>query len=314
MKIGYFGTPKHALDLLKELVGSKHEVVFLVTNPDKPKGRSREPVPSEIKEFAISHNIPVFQPASLKDPVLQAELNSIESDLHLVYAYGSIIPEEIYKTPKLGSINIHGSLLPKYRGASPVQTSLLNGDSIGGLTIQFLAREVDSGNIILKKEFPLDINDTTGQVLDKITQEGKLALFSLLDNSSQGFTSEVQNHSLASFCKKIKPEDRILDWNKSAFENHNKIRALNPNPYAYTHFKEKRILILESYIPTDDTYLSNGSEKPGMLLLPNKKSLFVFCGDKKMIGITKVQPEGKKPMSIIDFINGNKPLESEKFN
>jgi methionyl-tRNA formyltransferase len=314
MKIGYFGTPKHALDLLKELAESEHEIVFIVTNPDKPKGRNRSPVPSEIKEYALSKNITVFQPNSLKDSDLQSQLNSIECDLHLVYAYGSIIPEEIYKIPKLGSINIHGSLLPKYRGASPVQTSILNGDSIGGLTIQFLAKEVDSGDIIIKKEFPIGINDTSGQILDKITEEGLAALLSLLEYHKEGFPSQPQDHSLASFCKKIKPEDRIIDWNKTAFEIHNQIRALNPNPYAYTDFKGKKILILESILPSEETTELLPSEKPGTIYLPNKKSLFVFCGDKKMIAITKVHPEGKKPMSIIDFINGNKPLESEKFN
>jgi methionyl-tRNA formyltransferase len=312
MKIGYFGTPSHARDLLERLYNSDNEISFVVTNPDKPKGRDRKPMPSEVKQFALDHAIPIFQPMSWKDQSTIESILSIPCDVHIVYAYGSIIPESIYKFPRLGSINLHGSLLPKYRGASPVQSAIINGDSTTGFSIQFLAKDVDAGDIILQKEFSISEQDTTGSILNRITEEGGDSILTLLKNFPQGFNSIQQDSAQASHCKKLLADDRCINWNRSSLEIHNQIRAFFPQPLCYSTFREKRIIIRESYLPKDE--FPESDLPAGTIFIPNKKSLFVICGDKKMIAIIRIQPEGKKDMHISDFINGLKPLEREKFH
>ncbi len=312
MRIGYFGTPSHAKELLERLYKSENEISFVVTNPDKPKGRDRKPMPSEVKKFALDHSIPIFQPMNWKDKSTIESILSIPCDIHIVYAYGSIIPELIYKSPRLGSINLHGSLLPKYRGASPVQTAIINGETSTGLSIQFLAKDVDAGDIIHQKEFTITEQDTTGSILSRITEDGGTEILNLIKNFPQGFNSIQQDSSQASHCKKLLPEDRCINWNRSSFEIHNQIRAFFPQPLCFSSFREKRIILWESYLPKDE--FPESDLPPGTIFIPNKKSLFVICGDKKMIGIIRIQPEGKKDMLVNDFINGLKPQEREMFH
>lgn len=329
MRIGFFGTPEHAKELLDVLVQAGIGIGFVVTNPDKPQGRKKEMTPSPVKTYAVEKGIPVFQPAHWRDEALVRALLEIPVSAHIVYAYGKIIPESIFSSPIYGSINLHGSLLPKYRGASPVQTALLQGEKSTGFSIQFLSREVDSGAILYSEEFPIEDGDNTGSLLKKITLQGGKAILDLLQNPSvwKG-QARVQDSSQASFCKKIESADRVLDFNQPARKVHNHVRALFPNPVCYTGFRGKRILIRETFLPTDidlawDEIQGKPGDKksdglplgvPGTLVRSGKKSLFVICGDKNMIGIRELQPEGKKPMAAQDFLNGFPALEGEMFS
>ncbi|WCL47917.1 methionyl-tRNA formyltransferase [Leptospira sp. GIMC2001] len=313
MKIGFFGTPEHAKDLLKILKDHGNEIGFVVTNPDKPQGRKKELVPSPVKKYALENGIPVFQPIKIKqEPAIQ-EILSIAVDIHIVYAYGSIIPEIIFTSPKFGSMNLHGSLLPELRGASPVQSAILLGYKKTGFTIQYLANEVDSGDIIAQEEFEISDSDTTDILLNRITDLGGKAILRILEeiNQTQKPSSSIpQDNSKATFCGKFKSEDRLLDFTQSAESIHNRIRAFYPNPIAMSGFRGKKILIHKSYLEKDTTVDS----PPGTVYLKDKKSLFVICGDKKMIGIGEIQPEGKKPMAVSEFLNGINFLEGERFD
>lgn len=314
MKVGFFGTPEHARDLLKLILEAGHQVVFVVTNPDKPQGRKRELSPSPVKALALENEIPVFQPSNWKNEEDRNSVINSHTDIHIVYAYGKIIPEAIFQSPRLGSINLHGSLLPEFRGASPVQAAILSGKDHTGFTIQFLAKEVDSGAILVAQEFPIELEDTTGSILEKITDLGSKAILEIL---KKGYLPPAipQDHQDASFCQKILSEDRIIDFSQPARMVHDRIRALYPNPIAYSHFRGKKIQIHSSYLPPDELEIPvlSGEQIPGRLIPIGKKSLFVICGDKKMIGIRELQPEGKKPMLAQDFLNGFSSLEGEFF-
>jgi methionyl-tRNA formyltransferase len=310
MNIGFFGTPEHSKILLEKILSSGHSVSFVVTNPDKPQGRKKILTPSPVKSFALEKGIPVLQPIKLRSPEAIEEVLQYSVDINIVYAYGSIIPKEIFEFPRLKSINLHGSVLPEYRGASPVQTALLDGKNETGFSIQFVAEAVDSGDVIYSESFPVEDRDTSGSLLEKITDRGSVAILKLLENENWE-QAKPQDSAFATHCKKIQANDRILDFTQSAKEVHDRVRALNPNPIAYTNFREKRINIIRTTLVEEKNLsedvriqIQEASFKIGELFRPEKKSLFVICGDKKMISIEELQPEGKKVMKIQDFLNG----------
>ncbi|MCB1159027.1 MAG: methionyl-tRNA formyltransferase, partial [Leptospiraceae bacterium] len=229
--------------------------------------------------------------------------------LFVVFAFGGILPEDIFEYPSGGSINLHGSLLPEYRGASPVQAALLDGKTETGYSIQYLARDVDSGDVITSEVIPILDNDNSETLLKRITEKGSEAILKLLKNPVNGrYPAKPQDHEKASHCKKIKPEDRKLDFSGSALSLHNRIRAFAPEKTCYFLFRNKRINIYESML------LSEKPEglKTGELFCPDKKTLAITCGDGNLLSLIKIQPENKNPMQTLDFINGFKPQTGEK--
>lgn len=319
LKIGYFGSPEHSKKLLEILINEGCLISFVVTNIDKPVGRKQILSPTPVKVLADENQIPVFQSPKLRTDIeVQNKILEIECDLHIVYAYGSIIPSSLFGSPKYGSINLHGSVLPKYRGASPVQSSLLNGDLETGFTIQYLAEEVDSGDILSKFTFPIGLTDTTGTLLSKITDLGGkelLRLVRIMEEKKTKLPATPQIASEATHCRKIKAEDRPIDWTRSSVSIHNQIRALNPDPFAYTHFREKKILILSSFLPDPNSEVVAVPEgaKPGSFFLHGKKRLFCLCGDGNLLGIESLIPEGKKAMFGFEFFNGARAAFGENF-
>ncbi|TGN18524.1 methionyl-tRNA formyltransferase [Leptospira idonii] len=314
VSIGFFGSPSHARDLLKTLFESGIKIDFVVTNIDKPAGRKKELTPTPVKVFAEENSLPVIQSERLRtDAAAQEKINSYPAQIHIVYAYGSIVPEAVFLHPKYGSINLHGSLLPKFRGASPVQSFLLGGEKNTGYTIQFLAKEVDSGDIISQEEWETSSEDTTESLLSEITKKGSVRLLQLLSElEANGLKGTPQNHSLATHCKKMTAEDRPIHWERSAYEIHNRIRALYPDPLAFTEFRGKRVILNRSFY-SPETKAPEGEWSPGSFFLGEKKRLFCVCGDGNLIGIETVQPEGKKPMSGFDFFNGARVSSGERF-
>jgi len=313
ISIGYFGSPHFSATLLEDIIRAGIKVDFVVTNIDKPVGRKRELTGTPVKQVALKHGIPILQSERLRmDEDVQRQIISFPSSLHIVFAYGSIIPENVFTAPKFGSINLHGSLLPKFRGASPVQSFLLSGEKETGYTIQYLAKTVDSGDIIYLEKWESHIDDTTESLLAEITEKGSRKIISLINSlTNQAFQRHPQNHAEATHCKKITAEDRPVNWKASALSIHNQIRALFPDPLAFAMFREKRVILLKSSLAENSDSKSTGNA--GSFFLGEKKRLFCVCGDGNLLGIEQLQPEGKKPMSGFDFFNGARALPDETF-
>ncbi|EKO35406.1 methionyl-tRNA formyltransferase [Leptospira santarosai] len=314
MKLGYFGTPEHSAKLLKALIDSDlAEVLFVVTNPDRPKGRSKTPEAGPVKKIALEHRLPVFQYESIKKEKEKAlsDFGSFPADLYVVFAYGSILPKEVYDRPPLSSINLHGSLLPDLRGASPVQTALWKGYDTSGITIQYIGEKMDEGDILLTREVDISPEDNTGTLMNKITDVGIESVLRLLKTyDGKPFPAIPQDHGKATYCGKIKSEDRILHWSFGAEELHNRIRALYPDAIATTRFREKRIGILRTRL---SSLPAESNPEPGKLKRLDKKGLLTQCGDGRFLEILELQPENKNRMSASDFLNGFRIQEGETF-
>lgn len=313
MKIAFFGTPEHSAKLFQSLLETQGiEVLFAVTNPDRPKGRSKTPVFSPVKQAALEKGLPVFQFESIKkekDKALE-EFARYPAELYLVFAYGSILPKEVFEFPRFGTINLHGSLLPDLRGASPVQTALWKGYDKTGISIQYIGEKMDEGDIIQEAEIPISLQDNTGTLMDRITELGTEHLGKLLAGPrTSPFVSRPQDPSLATYCTKIKPEDRILDFKISAREVHDRIRALAPEPGAVCRFRDKRFVLHQ----TRWTGEREDRVLPGKLKRMDRKTLLFQCGDGLFLEILSLQPENKNRMSASDFLNGFRITEEDRF-
>lgn len=309
MKIGYFGTPEHSAKLLKSLYDRGHEILFVVTNMDKPQGRDRKLSFSPVKMMANQFNIPVLQFPNLKDDLAFKEITSFKAEIYMVYAYGSIIPSRIFLHPPAKTINLHGSILPEFRGASPIQAAILNGKKETGITLQYITEQLDAGDIISICKILIKEDDTFGTLLEKLTDLGIEEILKILDTySGVEFPSLPQDHSKASFCKKIKPEERKLDFSEPDTDLHNKIRAFNPGNICFTSFREKRLNVYK-------TQLSNfTSEDPvASIQVLDKKTFGVVCGNKKVLVMDEIQFENKKIIKGSDFINGSRPNNGDLF-
>ena len=277
MKIVFMGTPEFAESSLAALLSSRHQVIGVFTQPDKPKGRGYKLVPPPVKELAMAHSIPVYQPQKMRDGEALSILQELQPDLIAVVAYGKILPKEILELPKYGCINVHGSLLPKYRGAGPIQWSVINGEPVTGVTTMYMGEGLDTGDMILKKETPIGENETYGELHDRLKEIGAQAL---LD-------------------KKIAK----LDFTKPAAELHNLIRGLSPWPVAHTTCNGK-LLKVHRAILHDRDGSSGGGNNPGAVI--DRKKLIVACGQGSL-ELLEVQLEGGKRMSGEDFLRGRKP-------
>ncbi|TGL59429.1 methionyl-tRNA formyltransferase [Leptospira sarikeiensis] len=313
MKIAFFGTPEPSAKLLEALLKeSGIQVQFVVTNPDRPKGRSKTLVPSPVKEAALAANLPVFQFESIKKEKENAleQFSKFDAQLYVVFAYGSILPKEVFSSPKFGSINLHGSILPDLRGASPVQTSLWKGYTKSGISIQHLGEKMDEGDIIKIQEVEIDLEDDTGTLMEKITQAGIESVIPLLKgNREKAFEAIPQDHSKATYCTKIQAEDRVLDLKLPAIDLHNRIRALSPDLGGYCRFREKRMVLWKTR-PSD---FSDGKIEPGRLKRMDKKALLFQCGDGRFLEILSVQPENKNRITVADFLNGFRISDEDRF-
>jgi methionyl-tRNA formyltransferase len=307
MKIGFFGTPELAKTVIAELYG-KFQISFAVTMPDKPQGRSKKLIPTPVKEFAEEHKIPLFQPITLKDYQFITSIQEYEADIFVVFAYGRIIPRSVFDMPRLKTINMHPSLLPKYRGAAPIPWAVINGETVTGVTIQLIDEELDSGDIVLQKNFEISSNDTTDDLNKTAINIGasllKEAVIGLNDGS---LTPIKQDHDKATYCGKITRDTSQIDWLKSAAEIHNLIRGLNPKPIAWTTFRENELKIYKSKV-FDETIGQN--LKPGELYKLGKKRLLIGTGNG-LLEILNLQPSTKKIMDAPSFLNGARLTEGE---
>ncbi len=299
MRIVFMGTPDFSVECLKALVASEHEIVGVFCQPDKPVGRKQILTPPDVKVEALMHGLDVFQPVSLKNGKGVEILELLKPDLVVVVAYGKILPDDFLSFPKYGCINVHASILPKYRGASPIHYAVLNGDKITGVTVQQMDSGIDTGDILNIKECEIGINDTTEYMYEVLAPLGAEALMETIKMIENGEIKPVkQNESEATHVGLLTKEMSGIDWTASAFSVHNKIRGLYSWPGASAKLNGKTLKIHSSVLCD-----KKGNNIPGEIVDSNGK-LVVCCGDNNTIELKSVQLEGKKRMETTDFLNG----------
>ena len=297
MKIVFMGTPDFSLPSLKILLESKHKILAVVSQPDKERGRGKKVSFTPVKQFAVENNIPVYQPEKLKDnEVFVEQMKALQPDLFVVVAF-RILPKEVFEIPKFGSFNLHGSYLPKYRGAAPIQWALINGETETGLTTFKLAEKVDTGNIYLQQKLEIYPEDNIETLHDRMSKLGaKLVLDTVNLIESGNYELKQQDDLLASPAPKITKEICLIDWNKSAKYIHNLVRGLSPHPAAYFNYNNKVIKIYKTEIVKDINLKPSEFHQ-------NKTELIIGCG-KNALRILEIQQEGKKRMGIEEFLRG----------
>jgi len=301
-RIVFMGTPDFAVPCLERLISLGCSVVGVFTQPDKPKGRGYKLTPPPVKELALSAGIPVFQPEKMRDGTACAMLRELAPELIVVVAYGKILPKEILDIPRLGCINIHGSLLPKYRGAAPIQWSVINGERVTGVTSMKLDEGMDTGDMLLKLETEISPDETAGELFERLAELGADCLEQTLGLFDGGIPEGVkQDEALATYAPMLKKEDGAVDFTLPAQRLHDLIRGTSPWPAAYTTLDGARLKLLGSRV-------TDGEGMPGELL--DGKKLILACGEGALL-ITEVQPDGGKRMGAEDFLRG-KRLEKGK--
>ena len=306
MKVIFMGTPDFARSALEAVLKAGHEVVLVVTQPDKPKGRSDKLQISDVKACALEHGLKIFQPEKIRMEENVEFLKSFDADIYVVAAFGQIVSQEILDIPKYGCINIHASLLPKYRGASPIQQAILDGEKVTGITIQQMNIGVDTGDILLQKEYEIAADETGGTLFDRLSLLGAQSIVEALNEIEKGsLTPTAQDESKATKCKKLTKEMGLIDWSEDAVKIERYIRGLNPWPSAYTYLSGKQLKIWKAAV-TDC-----GKTDCGKIVRVDKDSFTVSCG-QKALEITEVQIEGKKRMEVSAFLLGNRLTEGDR--
>ena len=302
MKIVFMGTPIYAASVLEDLISSKHDIVGILTKPDSPNGRSKKLISSPVKQVALTHKIPLFQPDTLKnnDEITNA-LKNLGAEVGVVVAYGLILPEFILSSFPLGCLNIHPSLLPKYRGSSPVSTCILNGDTVTGISIIKLESGIDSGPIFAQKKVPIEEMEKCGPLTNRLFNISSLILIDVINKiGSGGMTLKKQYEKEATYTKKLERADGLINWKDSANKISNMVRAYDPWPGAHTVLNNKKLRVIESEVMLNTEFIQPFI--PGEVLV--NKDIIVGTGNG-VIKLIKVQPEGKSVMSAKDFSNGN---------
>lgn len=308
MKLIFFGTPDFAVFTLQALYESRHEVKLVVTQPDRPRGRGQRVQPTPVKLFAQNHDIPVLQPEILPDLEINRVLQTIKPDALIIVAYGQKIPEELLRSTPFGPINLHGSLLPKYRGAAPMQRAILEGESVTGVTTMLMNEGWDTGDMLLKKETAIEPDDNLGTIHDRLASIGAGLILDTLDGLESGKVLPIpQDDAFATKALKIKEEERWIDWTRSSWEIHNRIRALDPMPGALTKRGGQTLRIWRSVWRKH----TNGSTRnilPGEVVAKEKgQGLWLGTGDDPLL-ITEIQEEGGKRLPVSAYLSGH-PVE-----
>lgn len=302
MKILFMGTPDFALPSLRALYEAGEEIIGVVTQPDKPKGRGYTLTPSPIKVYALEKGLPVYQPTTLKGDDFATLLASLDPEMIVVVAFGKILPKNVLDYPKYGCINVHGSLLPKYRGAAPMQRAIMEGEAVTGITTMYMADGIDTGDMLLLRELPIGENDNFEDVHDGLAALGARTLLETVEGLKNGTLDRIkQDDSLSTYAAKIEKEDCLIDFSMDARTLHNRIRGLSPIPLAFTHTPDGKLLKVTKtrLVSEEDT------GKPFGTVLSLDGEIVVACG-RGTLAILGVLPEGKGRMSAADFIRGRK--------
>lgn len=301
MRIVFMGTPDFAAASLKKLIDEKRDVVGVFTQPDKPKGRGMELAASPVKVLALENGIPVYQPVKMRDGTTLEMIKALEPDILVVVAYGRILPDDILAVPEYGAINVHGSLLPKYRGAAPIQWSVLNGDKITGVTTMYLAHDMDAGDVIYKAETEIGEYETTGELFDRLMDMGAELLIKTLDDIESGTAPRTpQDHSQATYVGMLDKSICPIDWNNTPRMVLKHIYGLQPWPVATMELDGTVYRVFGA------EYTNNKcSAEPGMVVGADKNGIEIACADGETLLITELQAPGKKRMKAADFLRGH---------
>ncbi len=314
MRIVFMGTPDFAVPALKALAESdRHQVTLVVTQPDRPKGRSGKPAPSDVKKCALEYEIPVFQPEKIREKEATDRLHEEKADIFVVAAFGQILPKEILEMPRYGCVNIHGSLLPRYRGAAPIQWAVLNGEKEAGNTIMQMNEGLDTGDILTQEPVPLDERETAGSLYEKLSQMGGSLLLKTLDLLEKGEVTPVpQDDAKSCYAKMLRKEMGQIDWNKSAEAIGRLVRGMNPWPSAYTHWNGKLLKIwMAAPVSEKDSEALGGDAaakgapdvQPGTVVTAARDRLWIQTGNG-LLALEDLQLEGKKRMPAAAFLMG----------
>ena len=305
MRVVFMGTPDFAVPSLQILLDHGYEVCAVYTQPDKPKGRGHKLQPPPVKELALQHQIPVFQPATLRKEEVQAEIRSWNPDVIVVVAYGKLLPKAVLDAPKLGCVNVHGSLLPQYRGAAPIQWTVLNGDKVAGVTTMFMAEGMDTGDMLLKAETPVGEEETSGQLFDRLKDLGADLLLETLQGLEVGTLTPVpQDEAQATRAPMLSKELSQVDWTKSAQQVHDLIRGLNPLPSAVSYLDGRKLKLHASRV-------REGSGEAGKAFAQDG-ALWVYCG-QGALELTEIQTENGKRMDGKSYLLGHPLQEGSHF-
>ena len=307
LRIVFAGTPEFAAIHLQSILNSEHEVIAVYTQPDRPAGRGRKLTPSPVKELALEHNIRVYQPKSLRNEEAQQELADLKADLMVVVAYGLILPQIVLDTPVHGCINVHGSILPRWRGAAPIQRAVASGDMESGVTIMQMDEGLDTGDMLLKVTCPISNTDTSQDLYERLAELGGPALNETLTMISEGtLKPEKQNDELATYAHKMSKEEGQLDWSHPATELDCKVRGFNPWPVAWmvqdSEQPNKRTRIWEA-----EALSENPNAEPGTIVKADKQGIDVACGEG-ILRLKKLQLPGSKAMGVLDLLNSRKDM------
>lgn len=307
MRVVFMGTPDFAAASLNALIDAKYNVVGVFTQPDKPKGRGMDVSVSPVKQIALNNDIPVFQPVKMRDGTAYAQLKALEPDIVVVVAYGRILPDDILECPKLGTINVHGSLLPLYRGAAPIQWAVLNGDKVTGVTTMYLATEMDSGDIIYSDSTEIGEYETSGELFDRLKDMGAKLLIKTLTDIENGTNPRIaQDHSKATYCRQLDKTMSPIDWNKPPRAVLKWIYGMQPWPVATMELHGAACRVFAA------DYTQNRTDKtPGSIVSAGKAGIEVACANGETLMITEIQAPGKKRMRAADYLLGH-PIKTEE--
>lgn len=299
LRIVFAGTPEFAAEHLKALLDTPHQIVAVYSQPDRPAGRGQKLTPSAVKQLAVQHEIPVYQPQTLRDPAAQAELAALKPDLMVVVAYGLILPQLVLDVPRLGCINSHASLLPRWRGAAPIQRAVEAGDAESGVTVMQMEAGLDTGPMLLKVSTPIAAEDTGGSLHDRLAALGPQAVIEAISGLADGtLKGEVQDDSLATYAHKLNKDEARMDWNSPASELERLVRAFHPWPICYSTLNGEAIKVHAAE-------LGEGSGAPGTILTADKTGLTIACGEGAL-RLIRLQLPGGKALNFSDLYNSRR--------
>jgi methionyl-tRNA formyltransferase len=306
LRIVFFGTPAFAVPSLERLVELRHALVGVVTQPDRPRGRGQKVTDAPVKVAAVKHGLRVFQPVRLRDPAVVETLAGWSPDLGVVAAYGKILPESFLTLPRFGMINVHASLLPRYRGAAPVQRAVIDGVQETGVTIMRMVAALDAGGMFAKVTRPVGPDETSDVVERDLAQLGASLLIEVIEDLAMGTAiEEPQNDALSTYASKITKEEGLIDWSLSATDIHNRVRGLYPWPHAYTYLDNERLVVLRTHVAAEAT-----SAPPGTIVSVAGGIISVATGKAGHLTIEEIQPEGRRAMKTRDYLAGH-PMQPD---
>ena len=314
LRVAFFGTPTFAVPSLAHLLRSRHKLVGVVTQPDRPRGRGQRHSESPVKRVALENDLPLLQPDRVRDPAVVEIVRNWQVDLGVVAAYGKLLPPTLLQLPRFGMINVHASLLPRYRGAAPIQRAVMAGETDTGITIIRLIEELDAGPMLGMATRQIAPDETAEDVERDLSFLGAALLMSVIDDVAAGTTEEVdQEPDQASYAPRLTKSEGLIDWTKSARYIHNQIRGLYPWPHAFTYLNGVRYIILQSLVePTSSTPSDSSDARAGQILRASGDDLTVKAGDTT-VAILSIQPEGRRPLGVREFLSGHPVRPGQTF-